>query len=55
VITLLVFVSPELICTSSSGELVLNSIGSCITLLIVSVARKSDYLDYQSGASSFGN
>jgi hypothetical protein len=55
VITLLVFVSPELICTSSSGELVLNSIGSCIALLIVSVARKSDYLDYQSEASGFGN
>jgi hypothetical protein len=54
VLTLLVFISLELICTSSSRELVLNSIRSCIALFIVSVPRKSDCLVYQTGASIFG-
>jgi hypothetical protein len=54
VLTLLVFISLELVYTSSSRELVLNSTGSCIALLIVSVLRRSDCLVYQTGASIFG-
>jgi hypothetical protein len=50
----LVFTSLELICTSSSLELVLNSIRSCIALLDVSVSRKPDRPVYQTGASDFG-
>jgi hypothetical protein len=50
----LVFTSLELICTSSSLELVLNSIESCIALLDVSVSRKPDRSVYQTGPSDFG-
>jgi hypothetical protein len=53
-LVILVFTSLELICTSSSLELVLNSIGSCIALLDVSILRKPDSPIYQTGASGFG-
>jgi hypothetical protein len=55
VLTLLVFIPLELIFTSSGLELVLNLIGSCIALLVVSASMKVECLVYQTLASDFGH